>query len=128
MAALRDEEKNFLGKFLRLEGPDADRLQAEALHSRYGRLIHYLLKLACLPEESHEELFNQIFLKILRGIKKIRHFENLTSWVSTITRNEIRSYLRHLELEVRSRRVDEDSVIYVRFGLDKAHGAHLFTV
>jgi RNA polymerase sigma factor (sigma-70 family) len=74
---------------------------AEELHERYSRLIHYILKVFSLPEESHQDLFNQVFLRILRGLKNLKHSDNMRSWIATITRNEIRSYLRRREREIR---------------------------
>ena len=72
----------------------------EDLHRQYGRLIHYILNMFSLSDDCHQDLFNQVFLKILKGLKNLKHSENIKSWVTTITRNEIRSYLRRREREV----------------------------
>jgi RNA polymerase sigma-70 factor (ECF subfamily) len=76
-----------------------DQRTAEELLERYSRLIYYLLNVFDLPKESHQDLFNQVFVKIMGGLKALKHKDNIRSWVSTITRNEIRSYLRRRERE-----------------------------
>jgi RNA polymerase sigma factor (sigma-70 family) len=115
MAVPIDNDKDLVARFRKSGGGQPDSSLVEELHNRYGRLIHYLLKIFGLPEDCRQDLFNQIFLKIISGLEKLRHCDNLKSWVTTIARNEIRSYLRRREREVSFSRRAGSSVILVNF-------------
>lgn len=94
---------------------ELERKLGEDLHRQYGRLIHYILNMFSLSDDCHQDLFNQVFLKILKGIKRLKHSDNIKSWVTTITRNEIRSYLRRREREVSFPKYEDDGLILIDF-------------
>ena len=125
MAIPLDSEKRSEVGLTLLEGRASESHIAEMLHSSYGRLIYHIFQIFGLSEETKQDLFNQVFLKILRGLKKLKHTENLKSWVATIARNEARSFLRHREKEVR-RRGGDDQVVFTDFG--NAEGASLHPI
>lgn len=64
------------------------------LHRRYHRLVYYIFQMFELSTEDQDDLFNQVFLKIIQGLKRLKHLENLKSWVATITRNEVYRFLK----------------------------------
>lgn len=74
---------------------------ASFLYRRYHRLIYYFIGIFDLPPDSHDDLFNQIFIRIIKGLRNIKHFENLKSWVVTITKNEIYSFIQKRRKEER---------------------------
>lgn len=94
---------------------DSKNLQelAEALHEHYHLLIKYFLVMFNIPPEDQEDLFNHIFLKITKGLYDLKHYNNLKSWVVTIAKNEIFSYLQKRERELRIYCVATDEVIAV---------------
>lgn len=99
---VRNTDENRESTFFSPDDDDPEWLRsaAEELHRRYHRLIYYFLRIFELPDDQIDDLFNQIFVKIIRGLEHIKHTNNLKSWVVTITKNEIYSYLHYREREL----------------------------
>jgi RNA polymerase sigma-70 factor (ECF subfamily) len=114
------EEKEFFDALLAESGPQRAPRVAEELHRRYHRLIYYSLTIFDIPDDQRQDLFNQIFLKIIKGLARIKHCDNIKSWIITITKNEIFTYLHRREKEVRLYNGSENIV----FVLDISDGAH----
>lgn len=110
MSQWRDEERKVFNALLNESGSERFPRLAEELHRRYHRLIYYFLRIFEIADEQHHDLFNQIFLKIMKGLERIKHCDNIKSWVVTITKNEIFSFLQQQEREVRLHTGEDDSV------------------
>jgi RNA polymerase sigma-70 factor (ECF subfamily) len=96
---LPDEENEPLRSLIGDNDPGGLSAVAEELHRRYHRLIYYFLRIFGLPDDQLEDLFNQIFLKIIKGLGNIKHSKNLKSRVVTITKNEIFSFFNKRDRE-----------------------------
>jgi RNA polymerase sigma factor (sigma-70 family) len=72
---------------------------AAALYDSYHLLVKYFLGVFGIPAEDQQDLLNSIFLRVIKGLGEIKHFENLKSWVVTIAKNEIFTYLNRRERE-----------------------------
>ena len=86
----------------------------EELFSRYRRLVGYYLHRSGIAKREVDDIFNTIFFKVQRGLKYIKHRENLKAWVMTIARNELLHFLRRRKLEelvVNMATVPEDLVV-----------------
>jgi RNA polymerase sigma factor (sigma-70 family) len=114
------EERELFDLLLGESGPQRVPRVAEELHRRYHRLIHYFLGIFDIPEDQRQDLFNQIFLKIIKGLARIKHCHNIKSWIITITKNEIFTYLHRREREVRLYNGSGNTVVV----LDISEGAH----
>ncbi len=110
MPAIRDEEKRIFNAILSERDLEMLPRLAEELHNRYHRLIHYLLRIFEIPDDIHQDLFNQIFVRIMKGLGQIKHCENIKSWVVTITKNEVFSFFLKHEREVRFYSGEDDSL------------------
>ena len=110
MPTVDDEEKLF-DSLLSESGPQRLNKVAEELHKRYHRLIHYFLGIFDIPDDQRQDLFNQIFLKIMKGLARIKHCHNIKSWIITITKNEIFSFLHRHEKEVRLYNGSENIIV-----------------
>jgi RNA polymerase sigma-70 factor, ECF subfamily len=97
---LPDEEKDVIRSWLHERGSDHLAGVAEELHRRYHRLIYYFLRIFRLPDDQLDDLFNQIFVKILKGLGGIRHARNIKAWVVTIAKNEIFSFINKRDREL----------------------------
>ena len=124
MAIPLDSDTRSGGGLALLKGGPSESHVAEMLHSSYGRLIYHIFQIFGLSEETKQDLFNQVFLKILRGLKKLKHTDNLKSWVATIARNDSRSYLRHREKEVRRSSAAGSQVVFPDFGSAEGPSLH----
>ena len=84
--------RRVLSEFLDSGEPQSVHLLARELHSRFHRLVYYFLHLFDIPEDHQQDLFNQIFLRIIRGLPRIKNRDNYKAWVTRITKNEIISF------------------------------------
>ena len=114
-----EEESRLFHELLSSQEPQRLPRLAEELHMRYYRLIYYFLRLFSIPDDQQHDLFNQIFLKIMRGLAKLRHCDNIKSWVVTIAKNEIFSFIHRREREVRFYCVADDTTAPAAGGGDK---------
>lgn len=105
-----DENRDLFNSLLGDRGPQRLINLAEELHSRYHRLVHYFLVIFDVPADQRQDLFNQIFLKIIKGLERIKHCDNIKSWVITIAKNEIFSFLQKHVREIRLYDSTEQSV------------------
>ncbi len=109
MSSPPGEEGRLFHELLSSQEPQRLPRLAEELHLRYYRLIYYFLRIFAIPDDLQHDLFNQIFLKIMRGLAKLRHCDNIKSWVVTIAKNEIFSFIHRREREVRLYSVANDT-------------------
>lgn len=97
--------------------PDSDEPKsvnrlARELHRRFHRLVYYFLHLFDIPEDHQQDLFNQIFLRIIRGLPRIKNSDNYKAWVTRIAKNEIISFSkRKARDERRLFRIDNEAAI-----------------
>ena len=113
-AGMRDTstEKRVLSELLDAREPQSVHRLARELHRRYSRLVYYFLRVFGIPEDSQPDLFNQIFLKIIRGLPRIKHRNNYKGWVTRIAKNEIISFSkRRARDERRLRGFDSEAAI-----------------
>lgn len=107
-------EKKLVKDLLRDHGEEHVLEVAEELYSRYHRLIFHLMRVYNLPEQQLNDLFNNIFVKIMRGLSKIQHCDNMKSWVVTIARNEIlkhyRKQIKETQIFSLSKRSDDERI------------------
>lgn len=99
MKHLSAEEKEQLEQLIRGNSEKDVAHVAEMLHQRYHKLVYYFLRIFELPDEDRDDVFNQVFVKVLRGLPNIKHYNNLKSWIVTITKNEIFSHLSKKDRE-----------------------------
>jgi RNA polymerase sigma factor (sigma-70 family) len=93
----------------------SERNLAEALYRRYGRLVGFLLRVFDIPQTHRNDLFNQIFMHVTRGLKNVKHYGNMKAWVTKIAKNEIYQFLKKNKneervLAIRNRQVNGESV------------------
>jgi len=95
------ETKDAFSDLLSDHSPERLQKLVEEIHSRYHRLIYHLFNVFHIAPDQRADLFNQIFIKIMKGLERIKHYDNIKSWVITIAKNEIFSFLHKLERELR---------------------------
>jgi len=99
MSNYQEKEKLQLEKLLQSRSEEHAADVAEILHKRYHKLIYYFLRMFDLTMDDRDDVFNQVFVKVLRGLPGIKHYNNLKSWIVTITKNEIFNHLNKLDRE-----------------------------
>jgi RNA polymerase sigma-70 factor (ECF subfamily) len=85
-------------------------ISAEKIHKEYSKLVYYFIRIFALPDDCIDDLFNQIFLKVVKGLAELDDARNIKSWVITITKNEIYNFLNKRNREL-NRRVLVDDVV-----------------
>jgi len=90
-AEVRWEEDRALVKRC-LEGSRDD---WEKLVRRYRRLIYSIPVAYHMPPDQSDEIFQNVSVKLLENLKKLRRVEGLASWLVVTARRECTAYLRH---------------------------------
>ncbi len=94
-------EKRIFSELLDSGEPQRVHSLARELHTRFHRLVYYFLHLFGIPEDHQQDLFNQIFLRIIRGLPRIKNSDNYKAWVTRIAKNEIISFSKRRAREKR---------------------------
>ena len=71
-----------------------DRAAFERIYERFVRVVHGLI-LARVGTTEAEDLAQEAFMAIYRGLEGVRDPAALPSWVCTVARNTATDYLRH---------------------------------
>lgn len=86
---------------------------AELLYDRYADEVHSLVWHLLGADRDHDDLVQEVFYQLLKGVARVRDAAALRGWVRSVTVNTVRSHLRKRSLRrlFRAAPVDED-----RFG------------
>jgi RNA polymerase sigma factor (sigma-70 family) len=74
-----------------LEGDEA---AWEALVRRYQRFVHDIPRRAGLDEDASADLFQEVFVTLLRSLGSLEDPERLSAWILTITKRATWRYVR----------------------------------
>jgi RNA polymerase sigma-70 factor (ECF subfamily) len=96
-------------------GAPKEQSLAEALYRRYGRLVGFLLRIFDIPQSHRNDLFNQIFMNVTRGLQHVKHYGNMKAWVTKIAKNEIFQFMKKNKNEekvraIRTRQINSERV------------------
>ena len=108
-----EEDKHTQIVLIRENDPDNIPRLAEAIYRHFHRLVKHFLRVFGIPRDEQNDLFNQVFLNITQGLRHIKHFGNLKSWVVTITKNEIYNYIGRREREIKFYSFVDDEVLTI---------------
>lgn len=67
---------------------------ARALLLRHERTVNRLVRRLLGPDRDHEDIVQDVFLRLISRWRTIRDAERERAWVSTITVNHVRNHLR----------------------------------
>jgi len=70
-----------------------DRSSFEELYQRFARVVHGVI-LARVGTREAEDLTQESFMSIYRGIEAVRDLESLPAWICTVARNTATDHLR----------------------------------
>ncbi len=71
---------------------------AELVHERFADQIHRVVYRVLGPDSEHEDVVQQAFLEIVRGLHRVRDTERLQAWVRSIAINVARGLIRRRKL------------------------------
>jgi RNA polymerase sigma-70 factor (ECF subfamily) len=98
-----------------LDAAAGDRAAFSELYRRYAGMV-YAIALGSFDRPDADDVVQEVFLQALRHLPRLRSPEAFGRWLSTITRNTVRSTFRR-------RAVEAGDVVDV--AIDPAHGQHL---
>jgi len=64
------------------------------LYKRYSKMVYYHCCVSTLDSETARDLFQEIWLKVYVGLRRIRKIEAFKNYLKTIIRNTIIDYFR----------------------------------
>ncbi|MGW1275464.1 RNA polymerase sigma factor [Streptomyces tsukubensis] len=79
-----------------LPGPDGDEAFA-ALYGDLGDVVYSWIRRYIRDEHTAEDLAQEVWVKVSRNIGKYRPGTNFLAWLSTITQNTAKDYLRSIQ-------------------------------
>ncbi|MBW2737194.1 MAG: sigma-70 family RNA polymerase sigma factor [Deltaproteobacteria bacterium] len=75
---------------------------ATLLFERFGRLVNHTVQRVLGPDPDHDDVVNEVFLRAIGGVSKVRDPGKLSSWMVSVTLNTVRSELRARVCDPRS--------------------------
>lgn len=88
----------------------------EEFISRYTNLIYYVIKVRCgFHGEDANEIYQGVFVKLLRAIGRLREDTKLRSWLLAVTWNECIDYSRKRKTQTRFFVPEETSTVEPSF-------------
>lgn len=72
----------------------SERGRAQALIARYERDVHRLVGHLLGPDPDHDDVVQDVFVRLMVGQRTLREPERERSWVVTVTVNQVRNHLR----------------------------------
>lgn len=70
----------------------------EALFDRFEAHVNRIVWRVLGADEAHDDLVQQVFVALLKGLRSVREPEALAGWVSVVTINTVRSEIRRRRL------------------------------
>lgn len=75
-------------------GERSDAERAQALLTRHERRVHRLVGHVLGPDPDHEDVVQDVFVRVLTSWRSLRHGEREDAWVTSVTLNQVRNHLR----------------------------------
>lgn len=70
----------------------------QLLHDRYADDIHRVVYRVLGPDSEHEDVVQQVFVELLRGLGRVREGERLGAWIRSVAVNVARGLIRRRKL------------------------------
>lgn len=69
-------------------------IDKEILVTEYRSLVYHLISRTVYDRGIHEELFQEVFLQIFKGIPSFKGKSRLSTWIASVTLNTCFNYIR----------------------------------